>query len=72
MIIAGALTFKMAASPFVDIFEKEVNRMMQFRKALKMQLSPRCYFSKARDENFANCEKKSSCKLHVVDLDDLK
>ena len=45
---------------------------MQFRKALKMQLSQRWYFSKERDEKFANCNKKNPYKLHVVDLDDLK
>ena len=29
MIIAGALTFKMAAQRFVDVSEEEVNRMTE-------------------------------------------
>ena len=41
VIIAGALIFKMGAYRFVDVYGEEVNRMkkMQFRKALKMQVS---------------------------------
>ena len=60
MIIAGALTFKMAAQLFVDISEKEVNRMKEnsisksTKDAAKYELIP----SKARYEHFANCNKK--------------
>ena len=38
---------------------------MQFRKALKMQLSPGRHFPKARYEKFANCNKKNPLEIAV-------